>query len=120
MPTGDIEVVAADLLLLNEAKTPPFPIADDVAITNEEIRLKYRYLDLRRPGGCSATSSCATTSRAPSASTFPAADFLEIETPLLTRSTPEGARDYLVPEPRAPPATSSRCRSRRKYSSSCS
>src|SRR3984957_17172656 len=49
METGDIEVVAQELLLLNDAKTPPFPIADDAPITNEEIRLKYRYLDLRRP-----------------------------------------------------------------------
>ena len=49
MPTGDIEIVGSELLVLNDAKTPPFPIADDAPITNEEIRLKYRYLDLRRP-----------------------------------------------------------------------
>ena len=96
MPTGDIEVVAAELLLLNEARTPPFPIADDVAITNEEIRLKYRYLDLRRADLQKNFVLRHKVTRA-IREYLSAADFLEIETPLLTRSTPEGARDYLVP-----------------------
>ena len=96
MPTGDIEVVANDVLLLNDAKTPPFPIADDAPITNEEIRLKYRYLDLRRP---ELQRNFALRHKVTRAIRDYLSDdgFLEIETPLLTRSTPEGARDYLVP-----------------------
>ena len=96
MPTGDIEVVADTALLLNEAKTPPFPIADDVAITNEEIRLQYRYLDLRRPELQRNFRLRHDVTRA-IREYLSDNGFLEIETPLLTRSTPEGARDYLVP-----------------------
>ena len=96
MATGDIELVATSLLLLNDAKTPPFPIADDGPITNEEIRLKYRYLDLRRPELQKNFLLRHKVTRA--IRDFLSDDgFLEIETPLLTRSTPEGARDYLVP-----------------------
>ena len=96
MPTGEIELVAQDLLLLNDAKTPPFPIADDTAITNEEIRLKYRYIDLRRP---ELQRNFVLRHNVTRAIREYLSDngFLEIETPLLTRSTPEGARDYLVP-----------------------
>ncbi len=96
MPTGDIEIVAAECLLLNEAKTPPFPIADDAPITNEEIRLKYRYLDLRRPELQKNFVLRHNVVRA-IRNYLSDSGFLEIETPLLTRSTPEGARDYLVP-----------------------
>jgi aspartyl-tRNA synthetase len=96
MPTGEIEVVAATLLLLNDAKTPPFPIADDAPITNEEIRLQYRYLDLRRPELQRNFELRHKVTRA-IRDYLSDNDFLEIETPLLTRSTPEGARDYLVP-----------------------
>ena len=96
MPTGEIEVVAQTLLLLNDAKTPPFPIADDGPITNEEIRLKYRYLDLRRP---ELQRNFEIRHKVTRAIRDYLSDngFLEIETPFLTRSTPEGARDYLVP-----------------------
>ena len=96
MPTGEIEIVAAETLLLNDAKTPPFPIADDAPITNEEIRLKYRYLDLRRP---ELQRNFLLRHKVTRAIRDYLSDngFLEIETPLLTRSTPEGARDYLVP-----------------------
>jgi aspartyl-tRNA synthetase len=96
MPTGDIELVGTTLLLLNDAKTPPFPIADDGPITNEEIRLKYRYLDLRRP---ELQKNFLLRHKVTRAIRDYLSDnsFLEIETPLLTRSTPEGARDYLVP-----------------------
>jgi len=96
MPTGDIEIAAGELLLLNDAKTPPFPIADDAPITNEEIRLKYRYLDLRRP---ELQKNFVLRHKVTRAIRDFLSDnsFLEIETPLLTRSTPEGARDYLVP-----------------------
>ena len=95
MPTGEIEVLATDLLLLNDAKTPPFSPAED-AIANEEVRLKYRYLDLRRAemqGNFDLRSRVAMAIR----NYLVGQGFLEIETPFMTRSTPEGARDYLVP-----------------------
>lgn len=95
LATGDIEVVASSLRILSEAETPPFPIEEN-SKTKEEIRLKYRYLDLRRPDlqrNLIMKSKVATIARQ-----FVADEgFLEIETPMLTKSTPEGARDYLVP-----------------------
>src|SRR6202789_4407376 len=95
MATGEIEVVASELLLLNESKTPPFSPAED-AIANEEVRLKYRYLDLRR---VEMQRNFALRSRVAMAirNYLVGEGFLEIETPFMTRSTPEGARDYLVP-----------------------
>lgn len=95
MDTGAIEVVAQELLLLNEAKTPPFSPAED-AIANEEVRLKYRYLDLRRE---QMQKNFLTRHRVTRAIREYLSEngFLEIETPFMTRSTPEGARDYLVP-----------------------
>jgi aspartyl-tRNA synthetase len=95
MPTGDIEVVCTNLLLLSDAKTPPFSPAED-AIGNEELRLQYRYLDLRRPemqANFLMRHKVAQAVRGQLSSE----GFLEIETPFMTRSTPEGARDYLVP-----------------------
>ena len=95
LETGDIEIRATDLRVLSEADTPPFPIEED-SKTKEELRLKHRYLDLRRPDlqrNLILRSRIATNIRA-----FLAEEgFLEIETPMLTKSTPEGARDYLVP-----------------------
>ncbi|MDD6797483.1 MAG: aspartate--tRNA ligase [Clostridia bacterium] len=95
LKTGDIEVVATQLRILSEAETPPFPIEAD-SNTKEDLRLKYRYLDLRRPdiqANIMMRSRVATLTRA-----FLANEgFLEIETPMLCKSTPEGARDYLVP-----------------------
>jgi len=95
MPTGDIEIAVGELLLLNDARTPPFSPAED-AIANEEVRLKYRYLDLRRT---EMQENFALRSRVAMAirNYLVAEGFLEIETPFMTRSTPEGARDYLVP-----------------------
>jgi aspartyl-tRNA synthetase len=95
MPTGEIEIVADELSLLNEAKTPPFSPAED-AIANEEVRLRYRYLDLRR---AEMQHNFALRSRVAMAirNYLVELGFLEIETPFMTRSTPEGARDYLVP-----------------------
>src|ERR1700743_2536982 len=95
MPTGAIEVVASELLLLNDAKTPPFSPAED-AIGNEEVRLKYRYIDLRRE---EMQKNFAIRSKVAMAirNYLVEQEFLEIETPFMTRSTPEGARDYLVP-----------------------
>jgi aspartyl-tRNA synthetase len=95
MATGAIEVVAKELLLLNEAKTPPFSPAED-AIANEEVRLKYRYLDLRREQMQKNFLTRHNVTRA-IREYLSANGFLEIETPFMTRSTPEGARDYLVP-----------------------
>nr|WP_255462606.1 aspartate--tRNA ligase [Granulicella sp. WH15] len=95
MATGEIEVVAQTLLLLNDAKTPPFSPAED-AIANEEVRLKYRYLDLRRTEMQKNFRVRHEVARA-IRNYLSDAGFLEIETPFMTRSTPEGARDYLVP-----------------------
>ena len=95
LATGEIEVIAKDLRILSESQTPPFPIEENIN-TREELRLKYRCLDLRRPdlqSNIIMRSRVATLTRA-----FLANEgFLEIETPMLTKSTPEGARDYLVP-----------------------
>jgi aspartyl-tRNA synthetase len=95
MPTGAVEVEAAELKLLSEAKVPPFVVADDVA-ASEELRLRYRYLDLRRPA---LQSNLGLRHRVTMAvrEYFDGQGFWEIETPVLTKSTPEGARDYLVP-----------------------
>mgnify|MGYP004689828473 FL=1 len=95
LETGDIEVVAKDIRILSESETPPFPIEEN-SKTKDDIRLKYRYLDLRRPDlqrNLILRSRVATLTRQ-----FLAEEgFLEIETPILNKSTPEGARDYLVP-----------------------
>ena len=95
MKTGEIEVAAGEIRLLNDAKTPPFPIADDTSVS-EDTRLKYRYLDLRRQR---MQHNIALRHRATMEirKYFDENGFLEIETPMLTKSTPEGARDYLVP-----------------------
>jgi len=95
LPTGEIEVVAEELRVLSESKTPPFLPEDDLNV-GEELRLRHRYLDLRRPV---LMRNLATRSRlALSARSYlDQQDFCEIETPYLTKSTPEGARDYLVP-----------------------
>jgi len=95
LKTGDIEIAAKTLRILSESETPPFPIEENIQ-TKEDIRLKYRCLDLRRhdiQSNIIMRSKVATLTRA-----FLANEgFLEIETPMLTKSTPEGARDYLVP-----------------------
>ncbi|MGB7189884.1 MAG: aspartate--tRNA ligase, partial [Acidobacteriaceae bacterium] len=95
MPTGEIEIVASELRILNDAKVPPFSPSED-AIVNEEVRLKYRYLDLRRPQmqhNFEVRHKVALAVR----EYLSEQGFFEIETPFMTRSTPEGARDYLVP-----------------------
>jgi aspartyl-tRNA synthetase len=95
LPTGAVEVLAREIRVLSEARTPPFPIEDDIE-TAEEIRLKYRYLDLRRPR---LQRNIALRHRLTMEVRryFDEQGFYEIETPFLTKSTPEGARDYLVP-----------------------
>src|SRR5690606_17912374 len=96
MRTGEIEVDAREIRLLNEAKVPPFSISNEEVPVAEEMRLKYRYLDLRRPR---MQHNIALRHRATMEirKYFDEHGFLEIETPMLTKSTPEGARDYLVP-----------------------
>lgn len=95
MATGEIELRADDLRILSESDTPPFPIEEN-SKTKEEMRLKYRYLDLRRPD---VQKNLMLRSRVAEITRQFLADegFLEIETPILNKSTPEGARDYLVP-----------------------
>jgi aspartyl-tRNA synthetase len=96
MKTGEIEVEAREIRLLNDAKVTPFPISNEEAPIAEEMRLKYRYLDLRRSR---MQHNLALRHRATMEirKYFDENGFLEIETPMLTKSTPEGARDYLVP-----------------------
>jgi aspartyl-tRNA synthetase len=95
MPTGEIEVAATEFRVLNEAAVPPFQIAEE-ATASEDLRLRYRYLDLRRP---SLQANFGLRHRVTMAvrQYFDAQGFWEIETPVLGKSTPEGARDYLVP-----------------------
>ncbi|HEV7574164.1 MAG TPA: aspartate--tRNA ligase [Thermoanaerobaculia bacterium] len=95
MPTGEVEIVATTIELLSRAETPPFPIDDEVDAA-EDLRLKYRYLDLRRPA---LTRNLILRDRVAHGvrDYMHRQGFLEIETPILTKSTPEGARDYLVP-----------------------
>ena len=96
MPTGMIEVLGKDIEILAESETPPFPLNDDFSNVGEEVRLKYRFLDMRRPEmlermrfRSKVTSKIRTY--------LDTNGFLDVETPVLTRATPEGARDYLVP-----------------------
>jgi len=95
LPTGEVEVAAARLEVLNEAEPPPFPLDERVEV-DENLRLRYRYLDLRR---AKMAENLKVRSRLVSAmrAAMDAAGFVDVETPTLTRSTPEGARDFLVP-----------------------
>ena len=96
LPTGEIEILVEELRLLNFAKTPPFELEDYRVDISEALRLKYRYLDLRRP---SVMGKILFRHRAAQVARqfLNSQGFIEVETPILTKSTPEGARDYLVP-----------------------
>jgi aspartyl-tRNA synthetase len=103
LPTGEVEVVAQSIEVLSPSAPLPFPI-DERTSVGEEARLKHRYLDLRRPGAHNAGHAIRLRSRVNAAArkVLGERDFVEIETPTLTRSTPEGARDFLVPARLAP------------------
>ena len=99
LPTGEIELIASDVVVLNESAPLPFQVSTALAETEtvgEEARLKYRYLDLRRPATASALRLRSNVYKA-IRDVLHAEDFTEVETPTLTRSTPEGARDFVVP-----------------------
>ncbi|HSH13380.1 MAG TPA: aspartate--tRNA ligase, partial [Desulfurivibrionaceae bacterium] len=95
LKTGAIEILVDELRILNKSKTPPFPLDEEVEVS-DQLRLTYRYIDLRRPQMAEALVLRHKACQAIRA-TLNDQEFLEIETPVLTRSTPEGARDYLVP-----------------------
>nr|MDQ3323268.1 OB-fold nucleic acid binding domain-containing protein [Acidobacteriota bacterium] len=98
LPTGEIEVYASEILILNDAKVPPFQleVAGSENLASEDLRLKYRYLDLRRPQLQNNIRMRAKTI-AKIREFMDAQGFIEIETPILLKSTPEGARDFVVP-----------------------
>ena len=95
MPTGKIEILGKELTILNEAETPPFPL-DGYVDVGEDTRLKYRFMDLRRP---EMLNKLVFRSKVTNyiRNFLDKLDFMDVETPILTRATPEGARDYLVP-----------------------
>lgn len=98
MPTGDVDVVVTAFTILSNSKTLPFPVSDEAAMrsVSEELRVKYRFLDLRRPAMYERLAIRASLIRR-IRNHLDEQSFLEIETPIITKSTPEGARDYLVP-----------------------
>ncbi len=96
IPTGEVELLGRELEILNRAETPPIMVDDEYGFVNEDLRLRYRYLDLRRPVMQQRIQLRAKVTHA-MREFLESKNFLDIETPMLTRATPEGARDYLVP-----------------------
>ena len=115
LATGEIEVHVSEILILNDAKTPPFELekAGSQNLASEDLRLKYRYLDLRRPV-LQRNIRMRAKAVAKIREFMDRQDFIEIETPILLKSTPEGARDFIVPS-RIHTSKFSRCRSRRRF-----
>jgi aspartyl-tRNA synthetase len=115
MPTGEIEVAAVELRVLNDAAVPPFQIADEAALASDDLRLRYRYLDLRRPA---LQANIGLRNRVTMAVRryFDAQGFWEVETPVLGKSTPEG-RATTSCRAGCTRASSTPCRSRRRSSS---
>ena len=107
MATGEIEVLATSIQVLNKSVTPPFAIEDGIE-TDETTRMKWRYIDLRRPEMYANLKLRHTVAQA-MRQALNKRGFLEVETPILANSTPEGARDYLVPSRPNPGSSSSRC-----------
>ena len=119
LPTGEVELVGgASSSMLADAETPPFQIDEDEPV-GEELRLRYRYLDLRKERDARQHDPAPRRWSRTIRDYLADEGFLEIETPILTRSTPEGARDFLVPSRADAAARGTRCRSRRSCSSSC-
>jgi aspartyl-tRNA synthetase len=116
LPTGTVELGVVNAELWAEAQPLPF-VLEDGANVREELRLKYRFLDIRRPAMVGNLRFRQRTQRAIQ-QFLDERDFIEVEPPILTKSNPEGARDYLVPHPPAPGDFYTRCRSPRKFSSS--
>ncbi|MFK4997605.1 amino acid--tRNA ligase-related protein [Bacillus sp. N9] len=114
LKTGRIEISVEEVTIINEAKTPPFMIENKAEVA-EDIRLKYRYLDLRRQEMFDVFKLRHNVTKTVR-NFLDAEGFLDIETPMLTKSTPEGARDYLVPS-RVHPGEFLPCHNRRKFSS---
>ena len=119
LPTGEVEVGATAVEVLNEAEPPPFPLDERADDVDEVLRLRHRYLDLRRPSMQRNLRLRADGERARCARRWTAQGFVEVETPMLIASTPEGARDFVVPSRLQPGRRSTRCRRARSCSSSC-
>ncbi|SVB41836.1 uncharacterized protein METZ01_LOCUS194690, partial [marine metagenome] len=96
LPTGEVEIHVAELMIHNQSKTPPFPMDDEADRVGEELRLAHRYLDLRRPKNLETLKLRHKASKA-IRDYFDANGFLDVETPMLFKSTPEGAREFLAP-----------------------
>ena len=118
LPTGEVEVGAATVEVLNEAEPPPFPLAERADDVDEVLRLRHRYLDLRRPS-MQRNLRLRSTVNAALRTSMTAQGFVEVETPMLIASTPEGARDFVVPSRLQPRRRSTRSRRARSCSSSC-
>ena len=116
MATGEIEVLVSHIEVLNESETPPFPIESDIEV-NEEMRLRYRYIDLRKTSMLEKMKVRRDVTRS-LRNFLDAEDFFEMETPILTKATPEGARDYIVPS-RTHQHAFSPCRNHRNYINNC-
>ena len=117
MSTGEIEVLGRSLELLNRSRTPPFQL-DEYSEAGEDIRLRYRFLDLRRPEMQEKTAGYAQEASHLIRRFLQQEQFVDIETPVLTKATPEGARDYLVPS-RVHPDLFMRSHSLHKFLSNC-